>query len=78
MKNTSVLGDRLGPILFQRPPDLKKDVERLKNFLGFLPVDRRYAFEFVTRAGSTTKCSILRDRDIARCVAEQDNPTHGF
>jgi len=72
LKNTSVLGGRLGPILFQLPPNLKKDVDRLKNFLGYLPSERRYAFEFRHESWFDEEIfSILRDRDIAMCVAEQ-------
>jgi len=41
-----VLGDRLGPLLFQLPPWLKKGVDRLGNFLAILPKDIRAAFEF--------------------------------
>ena len=72
LKNTSVLGGRLGPILFQLPPNLKKDAERLKNFLNYLPAERRYAFEFRHESWFDDEVfSILRDRDIAMCVAEQ-------
>ena len=39
------LGDRLGPILFQTPPWLKRDDDRLAGFLGSLPRDRRCALE---------------------------------
>ena len=42
----SALGARLGPVLFQTPPFLKKDVGRLRDFLGFLPAGRPVAFEF--------------------------------
>ncbi|HUQ18515.1 MAG TPA: DUF72 domain-containing protein, partial [Gemmatimonadaceae bacterium] len=71
LKNTSVLGDRLGPILFQLPPNLKKDIERLKNFLGYLPVERRYAFEFRHESWFDDETfAVLRDRDIALCVSE--------
>jgi uncharacterized protein YecE (DUF72 family) len=42
----TALGDRLGPVLFQTPPFLKKDVPRLRDFLGFLPPGRPAAFEF--------------------------------
>ena len=72
LKNTSVLGSRLGPILFQLPPNLKKDVERLKNFFTYLPPDRRYTFEFRHESWFDEDVfSILRDRDIAMCIAEQ-------
>lgn len=40
------LGEKLGPFLFQLPPNLKKDKSRLKNFLEILPKDYRFAFEF--------------------------------
>jgi len=72
LKNTSVLCGRLGPILFQLPPNLKKDVDRLKNFLSYLPADRKYAFEFRHESWFDDEVfSVLRDRDIAMCVAEQ-------
>ena len=72
LKNTAVLGARLGPILFQLPPNLKKDVERLKNFLSYLPIDRKYAFEFRHESWFDEEAfAVLRDRDIAMCVAEQ-------
>jgi uncharacterized protein YecE (DUF72 family) len=41
-----VLGDKLGPILFQLPPNWEIDAERLRSFLEILPVYHRYAFEF--------------------------------
>jgi len=42
----TTLGDRLGPILFQLPPNLKKDLPRLVDFLEGLPRSFRSAFEF--------------------------------
>ena len=41
-----VLGDQLGPVLFQLPPFLKKDVGVLQAFLSVLPPNRRAAVEF--------------------------------
>ena len=40
------LGGRRGPILFQLPPYLKKDVERLRDFVSLLPEGFMAAFEF--------------------------------
>ncbi|MBW3535310.1 MAG: DUF72 domain-containing protein [Gemmatimonadetes bacterium] len=40
------LGDRLGPILFQTPPWLKKDAGLLRDFLARVPEGVRAAFEF--------------------------------
>src|SRR4029077_14042151 len=39
-------GAKRGPVLFQLPPNLKKDLPRLVAFLGLLPADHRAAFEF--------------------------------
>jgi len=40
------LGGKRGPVLFQLPPNLKKDLPRLEEFLKLLPADHRAAFEF--------------------------------
>lgn len=42
----AALGDRLGPLLFQLPPNLKKDIDRLEDFLDELPRGTPAAFEF--------------------------------
>ncbi|HZP11563.1 MAG TPA: DUF72 domain-containing protein [Nevskiaceae bacterium] len=42
----AALGDKRGPVLFQLPPNLKKDLPRLVDFLKVLPADHRAAFEF--------------------------------
>ena len=43
---SSELSARLGPILFQLPPNLKVDVDRLKDFVSLFPDGLRAAFEF--------------------------------
>ena len=40
------LGPKRGPVLFQLPPLLKKDLARLQGFLALLPADHRAAFKF--------------------------------
>jgi uncharacterized protein YecE (DUF72 family) len=71
LKNTATLGEKLGPILFQLPPNLKKDIPRLQNFLTYLPDDRRYTFEFRHESWfDEDTFALLRDRDIAMCVSE--------
>jgi uncharacterized protein YecE (DUF72 family) len=45
-RTLAALGDKRGPVLFQLPPNLKKDLPRLVAFLGLLPEDHRAAFEF--------------------------------
>ena len=40
------LEDRLGPVLWQLPPNWHKNSARLENFLGVIPGDMRHVFEF--------------------------------
>lgn len=73
LRNAAVLGERLGPFLFQLPPNLKKDVPRLAAFLKLLPADARAAFEFrhVSWFDDETYAA-LRDGGAALCVAEDE------
>jgi uncharacterized protein YecE (DUF72 family) len=41
-----VLDAKLGPVLFQLPPQWEINYERLETFLDLLPREHRYAFEF--------------------------------
>jgi uncharacterized protein YecE (DUF72 family) len=41
-----LLGDKLGPVLFQLPPKFRADVDLLRGFLALLPAEIRAAFEF--------------------------------
>jgi uncharacterized protein YecE (DUF72 family) len=43
------LGSKRGPVLFQLPPNLKKDLPRLVDFLALLPENHGAAFEFRNR-----------------------------
>ena len=74
LKNTTSLGTRLGPVLFQCPPNLKKDLPRLQNFLSYLPEGRRFAFEFRHESWFDDEVAdVLRARDAALCISEQDD-----
>ncbi|MEP6637575.1 MAG: DUF72 domain-containing protein [Acidobacteriota bacterium] len=46
LQTAAVLGDQLGVVLFQLPPNMKKDLARLETFLSQLPRETRTAFEF--------------------------------
>ena len=64
---------RLGVVLFQLPPNLKKDLERLERFLPLLPEGMRYAFEFRNESWFDDDVyRILGDRNICFCQAESD------
>ena len=65
------LRSKVGPILFQLPPNFVKNRDRLASFLKLLRKKRRYAFEF--RHPSWYEDDILdllRDNDIALCISD--------
>jgi uncharacterized protein YecE (DUF72 family) len=62
-----------GAVLFQLPPNLKKDISRLQMFLSILPRDRKVAFEFRHPSWLDEEVfACLRMRDSALCVADTD------
>jgi uncharacterized protein YecE (DUF72 family) len=74
LQNTTVLGDKLGPVLFQLPPNMQKDLERLKTFLGFLPRGRRFTFEFRHSSWfDEDVVQALRENDVAMTIIDQDD-----
>jgi len=67
----STLGSRLGPLLFQLPPNFKKDVPRLKGFFDEMPERRRMAFEFRHASWFDDEVyETLRAQRVALCVAD--------
>jgi uncharacterized protein YecE (DUF72 family) len=70
------LGPKLGPLLFQLPPNFKKDVERLDEVLRLVPPELRTAWEFrhATWFDEDTY-RVLRNRNAALCVADTDEGT---
>ena len=64
---------RLGPILFQFPPNFKYDLARLDDYLPLLPGDIRFAFEFRHASWLTDPVyERLAKSNIALCLAESD------
>jgi uncharacterized protein YecE (DUF72 family) len=64
---------RLGPVLFQLPPQMKCDLDLLAAFLEILPGDLRYAFEFRHTSWLTADVyRLLEARNISLCVAESE------
>ncbi len=70
------LGPRVGPLLFQLPPNFKKDVSRLGDVLYMVPPDIRMAWEF--RHDSWFADDVyerLRARNAALAIVEDEEAT---
>src|SRR5450631_868926 len=64
---------RLGPVLFQLPPNFKADFDLLRLFVEKLPEDIRCAFEFRNASWLTGQVyRTLEGRGIALCLAESE------
>jgi uncharacterized protein YecE (DUF72 family) len=70
------LGDRLGPVLYQLPPSLHKDLARLDAFISSLSMPERAVFEFRHRSwyGQDT-FDLLDKHGVAVCVHDMDDKT---
>jgi len=64
---------KLGPVLFQLPPFLKNDEERLRALFACVPKGTRAAVEFRNESWFTDNIfNVMRAHDIALCIAESD------
>ncbi len=71
MERASGLQEKLGPILFQFPPQWAIDVDRLQNFLKLLQAypQQRYTFEFRHPSWLTSRvCELLESAGAALCL----------
>lgn len=65
------LGERLGAVLFQFPPDFPPDLPRLADFLDLLPPGTRAAFEFRHPGWRTDDLfTLLHPRNLTLCLAD--------
>ena len=72
-KNLATLGAKRGPVLFQLPPFLGKDLPRLNEFLKLLPGDHRAAFEFRNESWfSDDVYAALKSAGASLCHSERD------
>ncbi len=73
LRRIAVLGDALGPILFQLPPRWSFNEERLAQFLGTLPGRHRYTFELRDPSWiNDAALALLADHGAAFCIYELD------
>ncbi|MBI1943109.1 MAG: DUF72 domain-containing protein [Betaproteobacteria bacterium] len=71
-RNLAALGDKRGPVLFQLPPFLKKDLPRLKDFLALLPQAHGAALEFRNDSWFADDVyDALRAAGAALCLSER-------
>jgi len=68
------LGAKLGPLLFQLPPNFKVDTGRLADLLALLPPGVRAAFEFRNATWFTNEVyTRLAGKNAALCIADNDD-----
>lgn len=73
MGRLTLLGDKLGPVLFQLPPHWHVNVKRLASFLDALPKGRRYALEFRADSWHVDEvCRLLEKAGAGFCI--HDHP----
>ena len=73
-RNLAALGEKRGPVLFQLPPFLKKDLPRLTEFLGVLPEAHLAAFEFRNDTWFADDVyDALRAAGAALCLSERED-----
>lgn len=73
LERVSLLGEKLGPILFQLPPRWSRNTDRLAGFLDNLSSDFRYAFEFRDHSWlDASVLKILADHRAALCIYDLD------
>ncbi len=66
-----LLGDKVGPVLFQLPPQFRADRERLASFIKLLRRKRPYVFEFRHSSWYDERIlDLLREHDIALCLSD--------
>jgi uncharacterized protein YecE (DUF72 family) len=73
-RNLVALGLKRGPVLFQLPPNLKKDLPRLAAFLALLPEGHNAAFEFRNETWFDDDVyDALKGAGAALCLSERED-----
>lgn len=69
MERATLLGPKLGPVLFQLPPTQQIDTVRLRDFLALLTPDQRWVMEFRHPSWHTSATyQLLAERGVALCI----------
>jgi uncharacterized protein YecE (DUF72 family) len=76
MSRAKILGEKLGPLLYQLPPNMHRNDERLESFLGTLPRGMKHVFEFRHRSWLDDEVfEILRKHNVGLCVFDMPSLT---
>ena len=74
--NLAALDGKLGAVLFQLPPNLKKDLPRLEAFLAALPAKHQAAFEFRNDSWFEDDVyALLKAKGASLCHSEREDST---
>jgi uncharacterized protein YecE (DUF72 family) len=69
LSRADLLREKLGPLLYQLPPNMKRDDELLQNFLSSLPLKYRHVVEFRHESWiDDAVFDILRRHNVGLCV----------
>jgi len=69
MSRARLLGEKLGPLLYQLPPTMHRDDDRLGSFLGTLPQQMKHVIEFRHESWIDDRVfEILRKHNVGFCV----------
>jgi len=71
LSRISILKEKLGPLLYQLPPSIKRDDTMLCDFLSLLPQNYQYTFEFRHKSWiNDSVFQILQKYNIALCISD--------
>jgi uncharacterized protein YecE (DUF72 family) len=70
--------NKLGPYLVQLPPNMKRNDERLSEFLAAIPKDHRYAFEFRNETWHAPEVEAILSEHNAAWVAAETDEAHAI
>jgi len=69
ISRAQILGEKLGPLLYQLPPNMHRNDERLESFLSILPQGMKHVFEFRHQSWLEEPVfNILHKYNIGLCV----------
>jgi len=74
LETAAALEERLGPVLFQLPPNMKKDLDRLQKFLETLPAGTKATWEFRHPTWfDDDVLQLLSNHNHALCISDTDD-----